>query len=120
MGRDYWRIPLEYIEVNSEAVATGIANLAAIDTGSTLIVGPQDIVENFYAKVPGAEPRPHWDGFWWFPCESVYNLSVALHFGGTAYPINPMDLIYATGDGTCTGGIVSSSSQRWVVCEYTS
>ncbi|KAL1408679.1 hypothetical protein Q8F55_005492 [Vanrija albida] len=114
VGRDYWRIPLEYIEVNGEAVATGIANLAAIDTGSTLIVGPQDIVENFYAKVPGAEPRPNWDGFWWFPCESVYNLSVALHFGGTAYPINPMDMIYATGDGTCTGGIVSSSSQSQI------
>ncbi|KAG6000305.1 hypothetical protein E4U21_005613 [Claviceps maximensis] len=43
---------------------------AIVDTGTSLVLLPQSLVDNFYAKVPGAFLRPDL-GMMVFPCDSV-------------------------------------------------
>jgi len=56
----YWVVPMEMVNVNGTNVTTsvddgGSTQYVAIDTGTTLIGGPRDIVGNLYAQVEGAQ-----------------------------------------------------------------
>lgn len=53
----YWLIRMDQVAVNGTNVtswAQGAGQMAAIDTGTTLIGGPRDVIANIYAQVPGA------------------------------------------------------------------
>ena len=51
----YWLIPLDGVNYNGSAVPDlGTVN-AAIDTGTTLIGGPQAFVSSLYQRIPGAQ-----------------------------------------------------------------
>lgn len=52
-GREYWRIPLDAAVVGGESISFSSKG-AAIDTGTTLILGPQAEVSKIYDKI-GAE-----------------------------------------------------------------
>lgn len=53
----YWVVPMEQVTVNGTNVTTegGASQYVAIDTGTTLIGGPRDVVGNLYAQVEGAQ-----------------------------------------------------------------
>lgn len=61
----YWLIPMDSIAVNGTN-ATGLTtsggsgpvagSLVAIDSGTTLLGGPPDVVANIYSMIPGAQP----------------------------------------------------------------
>jgi len=65
-----WVVPLESVIVNSNTTISISANStgAAIDSGTKLIYGPDDLVSSFYAGVPGAQQGqtvdPLLQGFW--------------------------------------------------------
>lgn len=53
----YWLVPMDQVAVNGTNVtswAQGQGQMAAIDTGTTLIGGPQAAVASIYEQVPGA------------------------------------------------------------------
>jgi cathepsin D len=56
LTQDYWTIPLNSIVVtsNTTLALTGNDAIAIIDSGSTIITGPTDTVDSFFAAVPGA------------------------------------------------------------------
>lgn len=125
---DFWSIGLDGLKVNGDFVATSPNNVnlayAAIDTGTSLISGPEEQVAAIYAKVPGAEraTEPQYKGYWKFPCKS--NFTFAFSFGGVEYPIPFRDLVmYSSGDNfdsaTCLGSIFSleglSGVNSWIV-----
>lgn len=97
-GQSYWLIPLEGIQVNSTNVtglitssssssttttSTLINNLplVAIDTGTTLIGGPQSVVANIYSMIPGAmRATGNYLGYYSYPCHQEVNITMI--FGG--------------------------------------
>ncbi|KAI0031309.1 aspartic peptidase domain-containing protein, partial [Vararia minispora EC-137] len=92
--------------------------LAAIDTGTTLLGGPQDAVQNFWNAVPGS--RSVGNGMFSFPCSTQLNTSMS--FGGKSFPINPVDLNFGRlGGGQCMGAFFSLGSNigrgrpAWIV-----
>lgn len=89
----------------SVTISSGDAALSAIDTGTTLIGGPSDGVQNLYAAISGSQPLTgQMEGFFAFPCDAQLNVSIS--FGGKAWPINPDDMNLGTvGGGLCLGGI---------------
>ena len=40
---------------NSVSLTSGSASFAAIDTGTTLVAGPQDAIAALYAEIPGSQ-----------------------------------------------------------------
>ncbi|KAL1408717.1 hypothetical protein Q8F55_005530 [Vanrija albida] len=126
---DFWSIPIDNLVVNGDFVATGPNNVnlanAAIDTGTSLIIGPEDKVAAIYAKVPGAHKatEPAFKGHWKFPCNT--NFTFAFSFGGVEYPIPFRDLVMlSTGDdfnsAICMGSIysiegLSAGVNDWII-----
>jgi len=82
-------------------------NVAAIDTGTTLIGGPSAAVSAVYAQIPGSQQLSgNLAGFYGFPCSTTVQVTMA--FGGKSWPINSDDMnlgrVSTTSD-ICAGGI---------------
>ncbi|KZT07694.1 aspartic peptidase A1 [Laetiporus sulphureus 93-53] len=106
--------------VTSNGQDLGLTGRTAIlDTGTTLIVAPPNDADAVHATIPGAAS----DGQGGFTIPCTTNTSVALTFGGRAFAINPLDLVFApvnaddlTGD--CVSGISSGEidgATTWLV-----
>ncbi|GAA5873241.1 hypothetical protein JCM16303_001062 [Sporobolomyces ruberrimus] len=124
----YWVVPMEQVTVNGTNVTTegGASQYVAIDTGTTLIGGPRDVVGNLYAQVEGAQAATgRYTGYYSYPCE--HNVSVSLTFGGVAYNMSssdfnlgPFGIDSNTNRSTCLGAFFdlsfgSSSRVSWVI-----
>ena len=48
---------------NTVCLESGSASFAAIDTGTTLVAGPQDAVAALYAQIPGAQALQQPSGY---------------------------------------------------------
>ncbi|KAF9651450.1 aspartic peptidase A1 [Thelephora ganbajun] len=108
VGRQtYWLLTISGITVNGKSVTLPSGNIAAIDTGTTLIGGPSAAVQAVYAQIPGSQPLSgNLAGFYGFPCETTVQINMA--FGGKSWPINPQDMNLgrvSTGSAICAGGI---------------
>ena len=114
---------------NSVQIPTGNDALSAIDTGTTLIGGPSDGVQNLYAAIPGSQPvGSQMQGFFAFrkspppplppslqltldlmrPCGPACEttVTVSISFGGKSWPIDPDDMnLGQLGGGLCVGAI---------------
>ncbi|KAI0710090.1 acid protease [Earliella scabrosa] len=90
---------------------------AILDTGTTLIIAPQADAEAIHAAIPGAQSDG--SGGFVIPCDT--KTSIALSFGGTAFEINPEDLLFAPADNTgeiCVSGIQAgqiADDTTWLV-----
>ena len=123
-NEDYWRIPLQGMTVQGNAVqivsATAsqagdfVTDLAvqtnaecAIDTGTTLIGAPQADIQAIYAQIPQAVPMDassEFSGYYQYPCDTSVNVS--LQYGGLSYSMSNADFNLGsfTKDNTmCTG-----------------
>ncbi|KAJ7584095.1 acid protease [Mycena floridula] len=72
----FWQIGGAKALIGSTIANTGFQTI--IDSGTTLIYGPPDEVEDFYSKVPGAavyDSPLYGPGFYSFPCSSVPDVS---------------------------------------------
>lgn len=119
--KGYWLITLGGVTVNNSTVDIGDTNKAAIDTGTTLIGGPDAVVESLYAQIPGSSAVSGADGYYQFPCDTDVNATMT--FGSEMYSINSQDFLVAQVDSAgqnCMGAFfslstTSSSTLQWVV-----
>lgn len=90
-----------------------------LDTGTTLIVAPTQDAEAVHAKIPGSQS----DGQGGFTIPCTTNAVVSMTFGGKAFDINPVDLLFTPVDpnnlqGDCISGISAGQiggPQQWLV-----
>lgn len=114
----FWTLPLSSMTVqgNSISLGTGQNTYSAIDTGTTLIGGPQAAVDAIYSNIPGSSPGTgNYEGYYSFPCNTKVNVTVS--FGGRDWSISPADftLTQTTGD-RCIGAffVSGSTSPAWI------
>ncbi|KAF9792193.1 aspartic peptidase domain-containing protein [Thelephora terrestris] len=103
----YWLLNVTAVTVNGKSVTLPSGNVAAIDTGTTLIGGPSAAVAAIYAQIPGSSQLSgNLAGFYGFPCTTT--LAISFSFGGQSWPINTADMNLgrvSTGSSICAGGI---------------
>ncbi|KAF8644751.1 hypothetical protein AX16_008295 [Volvariella volvacea WC 439] len=89
----YWLLPLSKIDVNNTPIDVpgGQVSYAAIDTGTTLIGGPANVISQIYAQIPGSTPGTgDFAGYYTFPCNESVRIFLTFN-GKTAWPIDPAD-----------------------------
>ena len=85
---------------------TTTGELAAIDTGTTLIAGPTQLVDTLYSTIPDVQVgRGQEASFYFYPCTTTVN--VTMTFGGVTYAIDPVDFSTPIGQGLCYGAFFS-------------
>ncbi|CAE6449784.1 unnamed protein product [Rhizoctonia solani] len=109
----YWSIPFRQITVNggSSMIITnlGVTSLAAIDTGTSLIGGPPDIVANIYGQIPNAQRGTgNLERYWIYPCSQAVNIT--FNFGGRSWSMESADFkLLTTNPNVCVGAIFELS-----------
>ncbi|WFD18540.1 cathepsin D [Malassezia caprae] len=86
-----WSVNFSGINVSNHIIKVATHTKALIDTGTVLIGGPRDAIEDFYRQFDGATEIKSEPGFFSFPCSSTP--VVYLAFGNTQYKLKPADLI---------------------------
>lgn len=116
----YWQVTLDGILLDGRKVFS--ATEAIIDTGSTLILGPSEVVAAIYERIPGAMPALKGDGansgLYTIPCN--FDMTIALQFGRRVFPISPSKFNLGpveSDPSRCYGGIASQSkfSRFWIL-----
>ncbi|KAI0088975.1 acid protease [Irpex rosettiformis] len=114
----YWQVTLGAVNVNSVAISSLRNVQSIIDTGTTLILAPNNQLKAFYAAIPGSKnaQRTVGDGFYTFPCSST--ATVSLTFAGRSFNIDPK--LFNLGrvsrnSNDCVGAVVGSSFNFWIV-----
>ncbi|CBQ72732.1 related to aspartic protease [Sporisorium reilianum SRZ2] len=115
----YWMVRLGAAGTKGSNVNLNSLTRAAIDTGTTLIGGPDSVVQALYSQIPNS--RSQGNGYYSFPCSS--SVDATLTFGGMQYTIPDSDFIAGTLDQSgseCLGAFfgLGSSSQtdlQWIV-----
>jgi hypothetical protein len=107
-GSHYWEVIVSGYQVGEDGEWQDYAWTGIVDTGTTLLLLPDHIIRDYYAKVPGASFDPY-VGMMTFPCDTELPDFV---FGvGTGYkgsvPGNYINYTEAR-PGVCYGGIQSS------------
>ncbi|KAI0640743.1 acid protease [Trametes meyenii] len=120
----YWIQQLSALTVNgnSVSVGSGSAAYAAIDTGTTLVGGPESIVSALYAQIPGSEALTGSNsGYWTYPCSTDVNVTMRFGSSSISWPISTADfLLEQVGQGTCVGAFFAlntsgTSAPAWIV-----
>ena len=126
------------IDVNGTALELSAdpPSLAAIDTGTTLVGGPSDIVQDIYANIPGsASGTGQYEGYYTFResawlCLPIYSypqhpipsacdtdVTISLRFGNSnkSWPISPADFrLLQLDDENCLGAFFELSNSSAV------
>ncbi|KAJ7066591.1 aspartic peptidase A1 [Mycena amicta] len=117
----YWILPITAITVQgtSLTVDSGTDSYAAIDTGTTLIGGPEEEIANIYAQIPDSQVGTgDYEGYYLYPCNT--DVTVALSFGGSSWTIASADFeLQEVSRGTCVGSFFTlttgDSAPSWIV-----
>jgi len=116
----YWILPLTGMTVqgNNVPMPSGSASFAAIDTGTTLVGGPQSAIAALYAQIPGSAPASgNFEGYYTYPCDTA--VTVSLSFGGNSWPISPDDFKMTESEGQCVGAFfqltTGNSAPSWII-----
>lgn len=82
-----WLVPLDTITINGVDLKISAIS-TAIDTGTSLIAGPQAACDAIYGAIPGATPFniSGVSGYYAYPCATQVKLSFT--FGGIAYAVS--------------------------------
>lgn len=108
--------------VQGSTISLGSSNMVAVDTGTTLIGGPQSIIESIYAAIPGSERMTGaYANYYQYPCTSTIDFRIT--FGSYEIQIGDADFNlgrYSSDDTMCTGAVYiqslsSSSPVQWIV-----
>jgi len=91
LSPDSWTINFSGINVSNHIIKMGANTKALIDSGTILIGGPRDAIEEFYRQFKGATEIKNEPGFFSFPCSSTPDVYLA--FGNAQYKLKPADLI---------------------------
>lgn len=101
----WWQFPSETITIGGQTQECGICSPAIADTGTSLVLLDDDIVEAYYDQVPGAQFSSAQAGYI-YPCDAdlpEFGLAIGPDYTAT---LTGKELTYADiGDGTCFGGV---------------
>ncbi|UZJ51182.1 hypothetical protein CBS101457_000502 [Exobasidium rhododendri] len=107
----YWTIPIQGYNINGQSTTLSTNNVAAIDTGTSLIIMPSTVAASIYQQIPNSEQYgSSSEGTYAIPCTS--NVQLSLSFGGQAYTVNSADMLNGALDTSgqyCLGGILGAS-----------
>ncbi|KAF8552734.1 acid protease [Imleria badia] len=118
----FWMLSLTKLTVQGSGLSlpSGSASYAAIDTGTTLVGGPSNVIQNIYAHIPGSQAGTgNWEGYWTYPCNTKVN--IAMSFGGPSWSVSPADFqLTQIGSNTCVGAFFeintnTSGAPSWIV-----
>lgn len=75
-SESYWVVPMTAITLNGTNITDlGTPNVA-IDSGTTLIGGPSQVVENLYESIGGAYALDReYEGYYTYPCDAEIDIS---------------------------------------------
>lgn len=116
----YWTVQLGGVSVQGYSAGIGSLNSAAIDTGTTLIGGPDTIIAALYAQIPNSGALSSAEGYYGYPCDTTINATIT--FGNQQYTLSSADFeVSEISDGVClgaffsVGSVTSRSSLNWIV-----
>lgn len=113
----YWMVQLGAAGTRGSNVNLDGLTRAAIDTGTTLIGAPDDVVAELYGQIPNS--RSQGNGYYSFPCSA--SIDATLTFGNKQYTIPDSDFIAGSLQGSeCLGaffglGTNSQTDLQWIV-----
>lgn len=116
----FWEGAMDAVTVNGQDLGLQ-GRTAILDTGTTLIIAPDNDAAAVHQAIPGAQS----DGQGGFTIPCTTNASVALTFGGQSFAIDTQDLLFSPVDpnnlqGDCVSGISSGqvgAATEWLVSE---
>ena len=93
-GIGYWAITMDKLVANGETIELDQQNIVAVDTGTTLIGGPQSILRQIYSQIPGVRSAPSYllggSGYYMYPCTQPFTLKMT--FGGKEFTLDNENL----------------------------
>jgi len=105
----YWQISLDKIKVNGKTA--GSASNAIVDSGTSLIAGPQEDLEQIIKKV-GAKVDPQ-QGLYTVACDN--GATVTFTLGGSDFSLGISDLTLAKQGNECLLGLQPSPAPLWIL-----
>lgn len=120
MTQGFWQFQASGFAVGTGGQPTNLAHQAIADTGTTLMLMPDEAVQAYYAKVPSAQNNAQVGGFV-FDCTETLPSFTAIINGYQA--VVPGDIIkFAPVDGntiatsqSCFGGLQSNSGLGFAI-----
>jgi len=114
---DYWRVPFDGIQVG-KSLTIQAATTAIMDTGTSMIVMPMDVVQQIADKT-GAQGNPLQPGAFSINCAVIPNLpKISIGFGGQTYTLTGeqyVDVISVLGETQCMLGFMGMDFQTPMV-----
>ncbi|KAJ6780742.1 hypothetical protein PWT90_10875 [Aphanocladium album] len=111
----HWNVEMDGFVLNGQLVPN-TNGIATMDTGTSLIIGPELQAAAFWAGVPGSKgvkSKSHPYTFYEFPCNAKFTF--ALRLNGKDFNIDPKDYsIKIIGNGKCTGLIAGGPFDTWI------
>ncbi|PWN34284.1 acid protease [Meira miltonrushii] len=102
----FFEIPIQGVSVNGKSIASlSSGRTSILDTGTSLMVAPQQDAEAVHAQIPGAKS----DGQGGFTVPCTTNSTLSFKFGGEEWPLLPRDMIFVPVDANNPKGDCISS-----------
>ncbi len=121
VSQGFWQFQASGFAVgNGSTKIVSAPHQAIADTGTTLLMMPEDIVDAYYAEVPGATNSEELGGYV-FDCDTALpDLTLAIGSYRAVVPgslINfaPADGLVASPDATCFGGLQASTGLPFAI-----
>ncbi|EAU86678.2 hypothetical protein CC1G_07336 [Coprinopsis cinerea okayama7 len=108
-----WEVMIDDVYLNGEKLPRStlsppsIQLSALVDTGNSLIRGPEDVVSEIYRRISGSRISSRLAAL--FPCDEPQRLEFSI--GGKLFPVDPRDFmaqIYVDNVGVCVPNVVST------------
>ncbi|KAK7466332.1 hypothetical protein VKT23_005058 [Stygiomarasmius scandens] len=115
----YWIQQISSLTSQGSSISFSSNQYAAIDTGTTLVGGPADVISEIYAQIDGSSPGTgSYEGYYTYPCDTEVNVSMA--FGGRSWSVSNADFQVAQlSRSLCLGAFfdidTGTSSPSWIV-----
>ncbi|KAJ7593850.1 aspartic peptidase domain-containing protein [Mycena floridula] len=111
ISHTYWVVEMTALVAGTVRTNVDWHAHQAIDSGTTFMYGPEDMVKSFYESIPGSKP---WnEGSYTFPCD--FNLPIFLSFNGIDFSVDMDDFnLGCTEEGSndCVGALQAFSSSN--------
>ena len=119
---EYWRVTMDSMTMQGTEIDLGSSTSVAVDTGTTLIGGPSDIIASIYAAIPGSQKMTgSYANYYEYPCSTSVDFKVT--FGGFTISVSDADFNlgqYSSDSSMCTGAafiqsMSSGSTVQWIL-----
>ncbi|XP_076597049.1 pepsin A-like [Chaetodon auriga] len=109
----YWQITMDSVTINGQTVACSGGCQAIIDTGTSLIVGPTNDINNINSWV-GASTNQYGEAM--VNCQSVQSMpDVTFTLGGHSFSVPSSAYVSQSSSGCSTGFGQGGYSQLWIL-----